>query len=173
MSPATPPDESSLAMKRNCQGANATQVLSRTLLLFMATTVGCGGASSDLARVPCSGVVIHAGKPLAGAEVLFVPVDASTKTARSARAVTGADGSYMLGTEVNGDGVIPGKYQVAITARGPGKKIAPELNPGLPPEEAELPGPPLIPEKYFRPETSGLTADVPPAGSKDQNFTLP
>lgn len=149
--------------------------LSRAIIaLAIIVPGGCSGGTDGPKLVKCSGTITYQGKPLPNAQVLFIPQEAgAVQSARSAQAITTAEGHYRLETLSDGDGVIPGKYQVTITARGPGKPIPSDVNPGLDANEAFLPGPPLIPEKYFRPETSGLTAEIPSGGTSAQDFKLP
>ena len=149
--------------------------LSRALFgLAVIVIAGCSGGNDGPKLAKCSGTVTYQGKPLPNAQLLFIPQEVvAAKSAFTARAVTTAEGHYRLGTMSDGDGVVPGKYQVSITARGPGKPIPSDVNPGLDASEAFLPGPPLIPEKYFRPETSGLTVEIPAGGTSAQDFRLP
>jgi hypothetical protein len=115
-----------------------------------------------------SGVVKYQGQPLENAQVVFIPDTASAPPASGA---TDKNGRYHLMTHVPGDGAIVGKYRVMVTARGP-DKILPEGQSvsGLPGGNTE-PGDPLIPQKYFLPDTSGLTADVK-SGRNPINFEL-
>lgn len=71
---------------------------------------------------------------------------------------TNQEGRFRLGTFEVEDGAIVGKHRVSVQAHGPGKPVPPGQGSGLPGDM--LPGDPIIPMKYFSPETSGLTRDV-------------
>jgi hypothetical protein len=109
--------------------------------------------------------VSYQGQPLANAQVLFSPADGGLV----ASGTTDAAGRYRLGTFETTDGALIGKHRVAIVARGPGKPEA-DAGTGLP-GGALLPGDPLIPEKYFSAETSGLEKEVV-AGGNTFDFSL-
>jgi hypothetical protein len=65
---------------------------------------------------------------------------------------------------------MPGKYRVHIIARGPERPPkSGEVVTGMPGEM--MPGAPLIPQKYFAPDSSGLTFEVK-RGGNTANFDL-
>jgi hypothetical protein len=68
------------------------------------------------------------------------------------------DGSFTMTTLSENDGVLPGNYQIAVTPPT-------SADPDKPPPK------PVIPSKYFKLETSGLSADVQP-GKGDVELTL-
>jgi hypothetical protein len=120
-------------------------------------------------------VVHFNGKPLEGALVTFLNPTANL----TASANTDADGHFQMTTFVSGDGVAPGKQQVAVT-----KVEAPAMDPAAlanspPPvwgpamEKAgkHVAGTPpprwLIPKRYSSVQTSKLTAEVPESGTND------
>mgnify|MGYP001606969247 CR=1 FL=1 len=70
----------------------------------------CGCGYSRPARVDAIGRVTLGGKPLDGASVTLVPVNGG----RPSFAVTADDGGFSLGTFGATDGVIPGRYRVAV-----------------------------------------------------------
>jgi hypothetical protein len=84
-------------------------------LVLMAVTVGCGGNDGGL--VPVSGTVtFDGGPPPAGGFLSFVPIErVAGKTSRPARATFQTDGTYVATSFEEGDGVLPGKYTVAVT----------------------------------------------------------
>jgi hypothetical protein len=134
-------------------------------LLLLSVTIGCGGGGSGAAAV--SGKITHKGKPLAKANVSFTPVDGAS---RAAAGLTDESGYYKLGTFSTSDGALPGKYRVAIIARGPDRPLKPgEMGSGMPGET--MPGDALIPMKYFAPDSSGLTFEVK-KGSNTADFDL-
>jgi len=126
--------------------------------------VGCSGASG---KASVSGRVTHNGKPVANAHVSFAPQEAGVKPATG---ITDSNGRYVLGTTSPGDGAQAAKYQVSIIARGPDRPPKPgESVTGMPGEM--MPGDPVIPTKYFAPDSSGLTFEVK-RGSNPANFDL-
>jgi hypothetical protein len=123
-------------------------------VMLLAAAIGCGGNTPRTAAV--SGTVTYKGKPLPNASVSFVPVKGD---GRAASGVTNSAGRFDLGTFAADDGAIPGSYRIGIIARGPDRPPkAGEMGSGMPGEM--MPGDPLIPQKYFTPETSGLTWEV-------------
>ena len=75
----------------------------------------------------------------------------------------GPDGTYTLQTDDVGEGAVPGKHAVMITALRVGEARGPEEKDPLPP--------PIIPNKYGNTSTSGLTAEVK-EGDNVINFEL-
>jgi hypothetical protein len=136
------------------------------LMLFLlgAFTLGCGGGSKTAA---VSGRVTYKGKPVPNASVSFTPVEG---TGRAADGVTDSNGRYTLTTYSASDGAPPGKYRIHVIAYGPSRPPKPgETGSGMPGEM--MPGDPVIPTKYFKPDTSGLTYEVK-RGSNTANFDL-
>jgi hypothetical protein len=113
------------------------------LALILAAAVGCGSGKTTPVR---GKVVFKDGTPLSGGLVLFRPVDEKLQV--SARGDIQKDGTFILGTYQEGDGAVPGKYQVAIT-------------PPPRPTRLEKPiGPPFIHPRFESYETSGLEFEV-------------
>jgi len=108
--------------------------------------LGCGGG---IELAPAEGVVTLDGDPVEGAAVMLVP-DAGGPTATG---VTNAQGQFVLHT-TNEPGALVGSHRVTV--------IKNELS-GL---VNGLPGPGGLkttwhtPQRYSRPDTSGLTAAV-------------
>ena len=114
------------------------------LIWFVA---GCAGRDSERANVyPVHGSVFFNSKPAAGAIVRVHGVEANG-TAVLPRAVVQKDGTFSLMTFEAGDGVPAGRYRVSVYWRQQGREEGQE-------------GPSLIPERYSRPETSGLEIEV-------------
>lgn len=137
-------------------------------MLAPTLAVGCGGKSDgpDLAKV--GGTVTYQGKPLPNAQVLFLP---DTPGAPSANGTTDKNGYYQLTTRTPGDGALVGKHRVTVTARGPDKVIPGNTTTsGMPGNDVE-PGDPLIPQKYFIADTSGLNGEVK-SGKNTIDFDL-
>src|SRR5436309_15200590 len=132
--------------------------------LVCSLAVGCGGSAKTAA---VSGYVKYKGKPVAKASVSFTPVEGA---GRAASGLTDGNGYYSLSSYGINDGAEPGKYRVAIIARGPDRPPkAGETGSGMPGEM--MPGEPVIPQKYFAPDSSGLTFEVK-RGSNRANFDL-
>ena len=126
---------------------------------------GCGGSDRPQ-TLQAGGVVTYRGKPLASAKVVFAPENRG----RVADATTDENGRFRLGTFAPGDGALVGKHRVSVIARGPAKKPPPGSPASLMPDDYEVAGDPLIPQKYFSAATSELTAEVKPDG--DNEFKL-
>jgi hypothetical protein len=108
---------------------------------------GCSGQNSEQAKVyPVNGSVYFNGKPAAGATVRVHGVE-GTGGPLMPRAVVQKDGTFALTTYEAGDGVAPGRYRASVYWRQQGREEGQE-------------GPSLIPERYSRPETSGLEIEV-------------
>ena len=137
-------------------------------------SVGCGSSGPPVNLV--EGKVTMDGSPLAGATVMFSP--ASSGTGRAAAGVTDASGVYRL-TDMSatktGSGAATGDYLVAITkAEGDGGGGGEESGSDYeynPDPNAPLTMKSAVPDKYTRPESSGLTATIA-AGKNEINFDL-
>lgn len=137
-------------------------------LALPAFLTGCGSKPEGPQLAAVSGTVKYEGKLLENAQVVFLPDAAG---APPASGTTDKNGRYQLMTRIPGDGAIVGKYRVTITARGPDKPLpAGQTTTGLPGSNT-APGDPLIPEKYFLPDTSGLAREVK-SGSNTLDFEL-
>jgi hypothetical protein len=88
--------------------------------------------------------------------VSFTPAEG---TSRAAEGLSDASGEFTLRTFTTNDGALPGKYRISVSARGPDRPLKPgEVGSGMPGET--MPGDPVIPTKYFAPDSSGLTYEV-------------
>jgi hypothetical protein len=130
------------------------------------TLIALFGCSSDgLATHPVAGVVTLDGRPVEGAGVLFMPADGPP-----ASGTTDAEGRYLLATGEQ-SGAVPGRHRVIITLmKTTGIEVAPggmegRIAPGGIRKQY------IVPAKYSKPETSGLTADVA-AGNAVHDFAL-
>jgi hypothetical protein len=101
---------------------------------------------------PVRGEVHLDGTPVAGAMVLFSH-ESKEKSLRG-DAITEGDGSFVASTYTAGDGLAAGKYIVTVEKRRP--VLTPEGKPG----------PNLLPAKYAKVETSGLTAEIKAGGGE-------
>ena len=129
------------------------------LALFGGTLLGCGGG---LELAPASGKVTLDGQPLADAAVNFVPVDGGPV----ASGVTDDQGRFSLAT-VNKAGAVPGQHHVTIT-----KQIVTGITEDGTIEPGEIQTEWIVPERYSKPDTSGLTATVG-GQQKEHTFDLP
>lgn len=106
-------------------------------------------------RAQVTGTVTFRGRPLANAHVSFQPNSGGLP----ASGLTDAEGHFQLGTYAADDGALLGSHRIGVIARGPDRRPNPgEIGSGMPGEL--LPGPPVIPEKYFAADTSGLSFEV-------------
>jgi hypothetical protein len=123
------------------------------LVLF---TAGC---SEKNPRVAVAGTVTYQKNNLPQGTITFIPKDLTTGTMESAPIT---DGKY---TFAPGKGLLPGSYQVAISAiEGKARPLANEA-PGAPRGGKEL-----LPEQYNT--RSVLTAEVTGPESKELDFAL-
>jgi len=113
--------------------------------------MGCGGGP---ATAPVSGVVTYKGKPVPNADVTFAPDNGG----RAASGRTDSNGRFTLGTFEVSDGALIGKHKVAVIANGPPRPAKPGEGSGMPGDT--VPGEPVIPAKFFSPDTSGLLHEV-------------
>lgn len=109
--------------------------------LVTMTVLGCGG----IKYVPVSGQVKLDGKPVSGCAVLFVP----TAGGPAASATTDADGRFQLAA-ANRPGVPEGEYSVTLTKQNTNDVRDPATG------NRHLQIEWLTPQKYSRPETSGI-----------------
>ncbi|MFO0908870.1 MAG: carboxypeptidase-like regulatory domain-containing protein [Isosphaeraceae bacterium] len=119
--------------------------------------LACGGGGPEMGSV--SGKVTYKSQPLTKGTITFV----SQKGGRNATGQIGSDGTYTLQTENPGDGAEVGDYKVTISAKEE------QILDYIPPK----PVPPkyLAPEKFEKPDTSGLTAAVK-SGRNTFDFNL-
>ena len=136
--------------------------LPAALALTLAVGAGLVGCGGEPGLVTVTGKVTYKGQPVAKGQIYFTPEKGS---ARAAESPLDASGTYRLGTFDVGDGAYPGRYQVSIVSRGEDKeKPAGKKAKAVMDEDMQGTGEPLIPKKYFSPETSRLNADVPEGG---------
>jgi len=122
-------------MKRSTRLSRFLPVLS--LLAFLALLAGCGQDRPEC--VPAAGQVFIDGQPLTAGQIRVIP-----SGARAASAKIDQEGRFTLTTFESGDGCVPGTHAVEITALDTtGDRMVQ-----------------LVPEKYGRADTSGLTVTV-------------
>lgn len=146
--------------------------------LALVLLVGCGGGGTDKFKqarqktTKASGTVVYRGQPLADAIVVCFPTTAGP-TAVAASAYTDSYGNFSLQAYPPDKGAVPGDYQVTIQKDAP-QEAGTAAPAGAAAHDAPPPPPPkpLIPAKYGKIETSGLTLKVPDAGVTDIKFEL-
>jgi hypothetical protein len=129
----------------------------RYLLCCALVLLAAGCGSQGTRRAPVVGKITLGGQPIAGANVTFVPVEAG---APSATGTTDQDGKYRLQTLGRGPGALVGEHRVCVALRveAPAGKSS---DPNYLRNKMRRPmGKPLLPERYFDPDKSGLTAEV-------------
>lgn len=147
-----------------------------TLVFVSASLVGCGGggegASKGPKTYPVTGTLTQGGKPVEGATVLFVLSDGK----KSASGKTDGSGRYTLSTAKPGDGAVAGQYKVAITKLDTGGASGVDMSdPNYTPPDPNKAAPVaknLLPDKYAKPESSGLTATVKESGENKFDFPV-
>jgi len=108
---------------------------------------GCGGDATRVPLYPASGRVMVDGAPARGVEVRLVPGNnLSSLDALRPFAVTGEDGSFVLGTYDKDDGAPEGQYKAIL--------FWPDKPPGLERPNDRLGG------AYTKPERSTFDANI-------------
>jgi hypothetical protein len=116
---------------------------------------GCGrkGAAPT---TPAAGTLESGGTPLAGVNVTFTPA-----TGRSATGTTDAAGRFTLSTFARGDGAVPGRHRVTLSAAAADTPM-----PGTPEAAGFKPTPPPFAKKYAGLATTDLEGEVPAVGNR-------
>jgi len=128
---------------------------------------GCGGGEPGV--IPVSGRITYKGEPVTIGDVYFSPSGSST---RGAQGKLDSNGNYALGTFSAQDGAYVGTYKVTVVSRGPDKPIPAKMIGKVLEEDMQGTGEPLIPQKYFNAETSGLSAEVSTDKTNTFDFDL-
>jgi hypothetical protein len=95
-----------------------------------------------------TGKVLFQGRPAEGAVVQFHPAEPPGSPPLVPQGVVGKDGTFRLTTYRHEDGAPPGRYQVTVLW-------------GVPSKGGDGYDKLLVPDRYLKPATSGLTATVP------------
>jgi hypothetical protein len=132
--------------------------------LLPVLSVGCGHTHPECVEV--SGHVTYQSRPVKDGWISFAPLATDGgKLVRPASADLQSDGSYVLKTFRQGDGILPGEYVVAIAAYDYSGATNQNIAPG-PLSGRRLPL--TVPVKYTSPQTSGLKATISPEASELQ-----
>jgi hypothetical protein len=130
------------------------------LLVFSVGLVGCGSNMPETIDIE-GRVTIDGAAPPAGGIVYFLPVEAAPGfPTRPGTGDFGPDGVLSVTTFEQGDGLMPGKYQITVECWD---------------AEPVMGGPPsksYLARKYQNATTSGLTVDVA-SGAGSQTLDLP
>jgi hypothetical protein len=119
--------------------------MARSFLVILLACLISAGCNRGPTLVPASGRVTFNGKPLETGAIMVQPV-----AGPAAQAKIGPDGTFQLSTFKPGDGAIVGTATVRVFCR---KDITP-------PGGEQAWGPSLIPERYNRFDTSGVTVEI-------------
>lgn len=111
---------------------------------------------------PVQGQVVWNGQPLADAMVVFHPLDEARGGSPKPLAQTDSGGWFQLTTLRQGDGARAGEYAVTVERR---ERV-------IVGEEMVRHGRNQLPERYSRPETSGLRCRVQPGLNELPAFQL-
>ena len=157
---------------KNCRPVLAALCVSTAVVIL-----GCGGDNSGLARrYKVTGKVTYKGAPVSQGSITFEPTKPPIPEGHFASG-TIKDGFYTLSTSGDDDGALPGDYKVIILATDLdmtdlAKKSGGMIHQGDKDYQKAVQGAKsLIPAKYNKGETSGLTATVE-TSSKEINFEL-
>jgi hypothetical protein len=118
----------------------------------------CGCGADGPTTIPIRGEVKFNGAPLKDGIVAYIPSGGAT---RQATGRIQPDGTFVLTTFKNADGVVPGEYQIVVYAyaAGPGEQRSREQHEAMA-RTGEIERRSAIPEKYANPQTSGLSDTV-------------
>jgi hypothetical protein len=134
-----------------------------TLVLAVGLVAGCAGGD-ELPRESVWGTVTLDNQPLATGVIQFSPADKAAGAALNSAGGQITDGKFSISRE---QGLVPGKYSVAINAASKTERTKPaQVGAGKMSDLAKE----LIPAEYNSATT--LTADVKKGGGNDFTFTL-
>jgi len=143
-------------------GRFASLASASAVALVLLSLSGCG-SSDNLPREAISGSVAIDGKPLDSGLVMFLPDGADIATQGGASLVAG---KYSIPRD---QGLVPGKYKVAVSASDGGAETQVDNTnnaPGMPP----IPRKEIIPKEFST--GTMLTAEVKAGGPNEFNFNL-
>jgi hypothetical protein len=127
---------------------------------------GCNSGNLEQPTYPATGKVTLGGKPVAGAMVVFHPVDkAKFKWEELPQAVTNEKGEYSLYTYSSNDGAPAADYTVGIAL----VPVADEGEDQVKLDKNRI----IVPARFADPKTSGLKAKVETKTTIIPTFELP
>lgn len=128
--------------------------------LLLLLTIGCARPGPEV--VPVRGTVTFGGGSWPKPGVLFFTVETPSPGMPNRPAMGEFDttGRLTVTTFTKGDGLIPGKYRIAVECW----EIRPEMGAATPPKS-------YVPSRYASPSTSGLAVTVKP-GQKTITLNL-
>lgn len=129
-----------------------------TALFFLSLTIGCGSKNVGPELTPVTGTVILNEKPLANADLLFIPIESTPGVGGQAR--TEDKGEFNVVYSRGGMGLPQGKYRVAVSYR-----LMPDGSP-VPKDDTtppiESPARETLPRKYSDYDSSQLEVVISP-----------
>ncbi len=128
-------------------------------VLSLSLAMAAGGCGSDgPTTIPVRGEVVYKGAPLKDVPQGLVHYLPKGSEGRQASGRLQPDGSFVLTTFKSGDGVVPGEYDIVVSAYSAKAELSREQ---VEAARGVVPKPGLmIPEKYTEPMTSGLSDTV-------------
>jgi hypothetical protein len=130
-----------------------TAIRGVAMALLILVAAGCG--PRDPKTYPVKGTVTLDGKPVAGAGVMLIPA-----AGRPAHAATDQNGNFTMSTFREGDGALPGENAITVSlvktvgATANAEGLEGDFDPAKIHDEW------VIPEKYSKAKTSGLSVEV-------------
>lgn len=116
--------------------------------LLSLASVGCGRTGPR--AVPVQGTVTFGGGAWPKPGVLYFTAESSSLSQHPATGEFDLDGALTVTTFKKGDGLLPGKYRIAVECW----EVPPQM--GSPPTPAKS----YVPARYNSPVSSGFTVDV-------------
>ena len=119
---------------------------------------GCNRSNGPI-TIPIRGEVLYKGRPLTTGLVVYLPKN--TDDSRQASGKIDANGSFVLTTFKNGDGVVPGEYNIVIypyDSPAGATRTREQIEAAA--QAGEQRPKNLIPERYSKAAASGLTDTI-------------
>lgn len=156
------------------------------------TVVSLAGCGAKFPLVPVSGTVRMDGEPLAGAFVVFSPVEPAAGSPRIATGMTDARGRFSLRTNYEprwtGNGAVPGTHRVTLAKTVSAADLPPAVyakrlaehrkhmrSMGIrpsPDDNVDQFGVELVPTKYLSTTTTPLAVEIKANGTNEFTFEL-
>jgi hypothetical protein len=149
-----------------------TSACAASLAVGLCLLSGCGDDTGLGKRYPVYGTVTYKDSPVEAGRISFIPANSKDQNQRAAAGDI-RNGSYSLTTQIEGDGALPGEYNVTIVSKlvddSKVKETIQKYGGGGRQEDvgrASAQAKNLIPGKYQLPETSKLTVTVKESSNK-------